>query len=67
MRNVTPFDTYGEHLGGGWVFDERNKECITSIEYVLRTATMAKGYCTQVARVADNEGWDPDQLGAALG
>lgn len=48
-------------LGGGWVWSFSEEECITSIEMILGANPSLPGFCTQVALVADNPGYDPDQ------
>lgn len=47
-----------QRLGGGWAWDEATAECVTSVEFVLRTNPA--GSCTQVGRVSRNRGYDPD-------
>lgn len=51
----------GNVLGAGWVWDFGNKRCITNVEFALGSNPPLAGFCTQVAYVRDNPGWNPDQ------
>lgn len=41
------------------MWDEAAGECVTTTEFVLRRTP--KGSCTQVGRVSENRGYDPDK------
>jgi len=64
-RNVTtdgpPTAT---RLGGGWAWDFGDKKCITSIDMAVKTNPPLEGFCTQVALVSDNPGYDENAVPA---
>jgi len=52
-------------LGGAWSWDSSTGQCLTSVQWVLATAPLAGGSCTQVGYVADNPGYDANATVAA--
>lgn len=51
-------------LGGGWVWDFGDKKCITSVQMAIMANPMLAGFCTQVALVTTNPGYDEDAIPA---
>ena len=49
-------------LGAGYSWDFGTKECVTSVEMALRSDSGLPGYCTQVAYIDDNPGYDVDRI-----
>jgi hypothetical protein len=47
-----------QELGGGWTWDARLNECLTSVQFAIATAPQSAGNCTQVGYVADNPGYN---------
>ena len=42
------------------MWDAATQECVTSIEFVLRTNPEGAGYCTRVGLVSQNKGYDEE-------
>ncbi len=47
-------------LGGGWVWDFGENECISTVEMALRSNPPLPGFCTQVALVSSEPRYDPN-------
>lgn len=47
-------------LGEGFVWDFGDKKCITSTEFALKIVADLPGYCTEVAKVTSNPGYNED-------
>jgi hypothetical protein len=47
-----------QELGGEWGWDYTTNKCLTSVQFMVATADLAAGNCTQVGYVADNPGYD---------
>lgn len=59
MRETGPdMDATLSEFGGGYVWDELDKECLPSVEFVLNT--IPPDNCAEVARSEDNPNVDPD-------
>jgi hypothetical protein len=65
VRLKTPLDVTAEELGGGWAWNYRTNTCMTSTDMTIATARLDQGYCTQVALVSDNPGYNPEAKPAA--
>ncbi len=44
-------------LGGGYVWDFGDKQCITTTEFALSTVPPLDGFCTEVGKVSANPGY----------
>ncbi len=51
-------------LGGGWVWDFGDKKCITPTVSAIKGNPPLPGFCTQVAYVSANPGYDPNEVPA---
>jgi hypothetical protein len=53
-----------QELGGEWNWDYTVGKCLNSVEFMIATAPLTAGNCTQVGYVADNPGYDPNAADA---
>jgi len=51
-------------LGGGWVWNWGDNKCITSVQFAIDANPTMAGFCTQVALVSTNAGYDEDAVPA---
>lgn len=61
VRMITPgLPAQAQELGGEWGWDYSTGKCLTSVQFMIATAPLTAGNCTQVGYVADNPGYDPN-------
>jgi hypothetical protein len=53
-----------QELGGEWRWDFTTNRCLTSVQFMIATAPVTDGNCTQVGYVADNPGYNVNAVSA---
>jgi hypothetical protein len=61
VRMVVPgLATTAQELGGEWNWDHVSNQCDDSVAWIIATAPMTAGNCTQVGYVSQNPGYNPN-------
>ena len=61
VREKDPTHPYvAQQLGGGYVYNHGSNECQTAVAFTLATVADQAGHCVQIARAADNPGYNVD-------
>jgi hypothetical protein len=61
VRMIVPgIATTAQELGGEWAWDHVTNQCDDSVAWMMATAPMTAGNCTQVGFVSQNPGYNPN-------